>query len=105
MEFTLVAQILAWTTLGLILLGTVVPIGTKQRVVAAANIESIILFGLMGLLFVVAYPTDRRIIALLCILAATASESLLSILPDRHIRIERLVIKYSEHPSACLSAE
>ena len=93
MESTLVAQVLAWTTLGLILLGTVVPVGLKQHIVAAANIKSVFLFALMGLLFVVAYPTDRRVIALLCILVATASESLLLILPDRQIRIERMVIK------------
>ncbi len=93
MEFAIVIQALAWLTFGLLMLATVVPIGARSLFMTTMNIQSIFLFGLMGLLFVVAYPDSRRIVGLFCILAAAVSESLLLIFPDRHLRVERMLIK------------
>lgn len=93
MELTLLAYALAWIVLGLVAFATVVPVGTKHPLMAMANIDSVIPFGLLGLLFVMAYPEDRRVVALLCIMAAAASESLALVLPERHLRIERALLK------------
>ena len=93
MEFAPVVHILAWFSLALVVLATVAPIGARQFSISTMNTESIFLFGLMGLLFVVAYPDNRRVIAIFCILATSASESLVLIFPDRHLRVERLIIK------------
>ncbi len=93
MELTLLAYALAWIVLGLVAFTTVIPAGQKHPFMAMANIDSVIPFGLLGLLFVMAYPEDRRVVALLCIVAAAASESLALVLPQRHIRIERALLK------------
>ena len=93
MELTLLAHALAWTVLGLIVLTTVVPVGTKYPFMAMASIDSVIPFGLLGFLFVLAYPEDRRIIALVCISVAAASESLALILPEKCLRVERAILK------------
>lgn len=93
MEFTLLAHALAWTVLGLIVLTTVVPVRTKYPLMAMANIDSVVPFALLGFLFVMAYPEDRRITALVCIVAAAASESLALILPEKCLRIERAILK------------
>ena len=93
MELTLLAYALAWIVLGLVAFATVVPVGTKHPFMAMANIDSVIPFGLLGLLFVMAYPEDRRVVTLLCIMAAAASESLAWVLPERHLRIERALLK------------
>ncbi|NTF44921.1 hypothetical protein [Rhizobium rhizogenes] len=60
---------------------------------AMATIESVVPFGLMGFLFVIAYPDDRRIVALLCITVAAASESIALVLPEKCLRIERAILK------------
>lgn len=93
MELAPVVHVLAWSSFALIVLTTLVPIGARQFSISTMNTESIFLFGLMGLLFVVAYPDNRRVIAIFCILATAASESLLLVLPNRHLRVERLIIK------------
>ncbi|MDK4712357.1 hypothetical protein [Rhizobium sp. CNPSo 4039] len=93
MELTLLAYALAWIVLGLIAVTTVVSAGAKYPLMAMASIDSIIPFGLLGFLLVVAYPEDRRIIALVCILVAAASESLALILPQKCLRIERAILK------------
>ncbi len=93
MELTLLAHALAWTVLGLVALTTVVPVGTRYPFMAMATIESVVPFGLMGFLFVIAYPDDRRIVALLCITVAAASESIALVLPEKCLRIERAILK------------
>ncbi|OCJ00295.1 hypothetical protein A6U86_11820 [Rhizobium sp. AC27/96] len=93
MELTLLAHALAWTVLGLVVLTTVVPVGTRYPFMAMATIESVVPFGLMGFLFVIAYPDDRRIVALLCITVAAASESIALVLPEKCLRIERAILK------------
>ncbi|MDK4701430.1 hypothetical protein PH562_04210 [Rhizobium sp. CNPSo 4062] len=93
MELTLLAHALAWIVLGLIVVTTVVPVGTKYPLMAMASIDSVIPFGLLGFLLVMAYPEDRRIIALVCILVAAASEALALILPQKCLRIERAILK------------
>jgi len=93
MELTLLAYALGWIVLGLVAFTTVVPVGAKHPFMAMANIDSVIPFGLLGLLFVMAYPEDRRVVALLRIVTAAASESLALVLPGRHLRIERALLK------------
>lgn len=93
MELTLLAHALAWTVLGLVVLTTVVPVGTKYPFMAMASVDSVVPFGLLGFLFVMAYPEDRRIVALVCISVAAASESLALVLPEKCLRIERAILK------------
>lgn len=93
MELTLLAHALAWIVLGLIVVTTVVPVGTKYPLMAMASIDSVLPFGLLGFLFVMAYPGDRRTIALVCILVAAASDALALILPQKCLRIERAILK------------
>lgn len=93
MELTLLAHALAWTVFGLVVLTTVVPVRTKYPFMAMANVDSVIPFGLMGFLFVMAYPDDRRIVALICISVAAASESIALVLPEKCLRIERAILK------------
>ena len=89
----MLAHALAWTVLGLVVLTTVVPVGTKYPFMAMASVDSVVPFGLLGFLFVMAYPEDRRIVALVCISAAAASESLALVLPEKCLRIERAILK------------
>jgi len=93
MELTLLAHGFAWAVLGLVVLTTVVPVRTKYPFMAMANIDSVIPFGLLGFLFVMAYPEDRRIIALVCISVAAASEAMALVLPEKCLRIERAILK------------
>jgi hypothetical protein len=93
MEVTLLAHALAWTVLGLVVLTTVVPVGTKYPFMTMATVDSVVPFGLLGFLFVMAYPEDRRIVALVCITVAAASESIALVLPEKCLRIERAILK------------
>ncbi|MFS8046240.1 hypothetical protein [Rhizobium sp. BR 314] len=93
MELTLLVHALAWTMLGLVVLTTVVPVRAKYPFMAMANIDSVVPFALMGFLFVMAYPEDRRIVALVCISVAAASEMMALVLPEKCLRIERAILK------------
>lgn len=93
MELTLLAHALAWTVFGLVVLTTVVPVGTRYSFMTMATVDSVVPFGILGFLFVMAYPEDRRIVALVCITAAAASESLALVLPEKCLRIERAILK------------
>ncbi|WP_412065492.1 hypothetical protein [Rhizobium sp. SYY.PMSO] len=93
MELALLAHALAWTVFGLVVVTTVVPVRTRYHFMALASVDSMIPFALLGFLFVMAYPDDRRIIALVCISGAAASESLALVLPEKCLRIERAILK------------
>ncbi|AYG68419.1 MULTISPECIES: hypothetical protein [unclassified Rhizobium] len=93
MDLALLAHALAWTVLGLIVVTTVVPVRTRYPFMAPANVDSMVPFGLLGFLFVMAYPDDRRIVALVCISIAAASETLALVLPEKCLRIERAILK------------
>ncbi|TXI04258.1 MAG: hypothetical protein E6Q76_12725 [Rhizobium sp.] len=93
MELALLAHALAWTVLGLVVVTTVVPVRARYPFMAPAGIDSVVPFGLLGFLFVMAYPDDRRIVALICISIAAASESLALVLPEKSLRIERAILK------------
>lgn len=93
MDLSLLAYALAWTVLGLIVVTTVVPVRTRYPFMTLANVDSIVPFGLLGFLFVMAYPDDRRIIALVCLSIAAASETLALVLPKKCLRVERAILK------------
>lgn len=93
MELALLAHALAWTVLGLVVVTSVVPVTTRYQFMALASIDSVVPFGLLGFLFVMAYPDDRRVVALVCISVAAASESLALVLPQKCLRIERAILK------------
>jgi hypothetical protein len=93
MDLTLLAHTLAWTFLGLVVVTAVVPVNTKYQFMTLASIDSLVPFCLLGFLFVMAYPEDRRIVALVCISVAAASEALALILPQKCLRIERALFK------------
>ncbi|WP_047462751.1 VanZ family protein [Rhizobium rhizogenes] len=93
MQFALIFQVFAWLAFGVIMLATAVPIGWRPQLMAALHVERILAFSIMGLLFVLAYPGDRRLIALFCILAAVVTELLQAILPSRRPNVEDAAIK------------
>ncbi|KAA1180018.1 hypothetical protein FP026_14255 [Rhizobium tropici] len=93
MDLSLLAYALAWTVLGLIVVTTVVPVRARYPFMTLANVDRIVPFGLLGFLFVMAYPDDRRIVALVCLSIAAASETLALVLPKKCLRIERAILK------------
>ncbi|NLS16498.1 hypothetical protein HGP16_07980 [Rhizobium sp. P40RR-XXII] len=93
MDLGLLAYAVAWTVLGLIVATTVVPVRTKYPFMTLANVDGIVPFGLLGFLFVMAYPDDRRIVALVCLSIAAASETLALVLPKKCLRVERAILK------------
>ncbi|MBN8952567.1 MULTISPECIES: hypothetical protein [unclassified Rhizobium] len=103
MDLTLLAHTLAWIFLGLVVVTTVVPVRTRYPFMALASIDSMVPFGLLGFLFVMAYPDDRRIVALVCIAVAAASEALALVLPTKNVRIERAILKVLATVSGLLS--
>jgi hypothetical protein len=90
--FTFVAQAVAWLTLGFVMIATLTPVSSRASI-CVAGYEGVFLSGLMGFLFIAAYPDDRRIIALLCVFAVIASEGFGVIFPRRPPGVEGTVVK------------
>ncbi|MDE1997150.1 MAG: VanZ family protein [Rhizobiaceae bacterium] len=86
-------QIVAWLALASIIFATAAPIRWRPKTAISVNIERSAAFAFMALLFVMAYPNDRRIVGIGCILGAAATELLQVASPTRHPRVEDAIIK------------
>lgn len=73
----------AWCCLGFIIFTTLSPIGLRPET-GSAGFERFAAYGLLGALFVMAYP-DRFTLVMICMLGLAVSlEFLQHLTPDRH---------------------
>lgn len=70
---------------------------TRVRLPACTSIsldmERSIAFGLVGMMFIFAYPDDRRIVAALCFLGVIVTELLQAMFSTRYERMEGVIFK------------
>ena len=83
----------AWVLLGFLVYATIVPIGGRPTISASAGLEHIAAFGMLGILFCVAYP--RRIVFVCLVVLGSAALLELSqlVTPDRHARLADAIEK------------
>jgi VanZ family protein len=87
-------RIAAWSALAVIVLVTLGPISARPVFVAtSAQAERLAAFGVLGLLFGLAYPGRWRIVLILLTGAAISLEALQLLMPGRHGRLPDLVAK------------
>lgn len=88
-----IAGLFAWLIFAVIAYSTLSPLDLRPRMGTFVHVERFGAFGLMGLLFAIAY--SRRIVLVLCLVFATAVgfELLQMVMADRHARIEDLAVK------------
>jgi VanZ family protein len=84
---------LAWLMFVAIIFATAAPIRWRPRTHISVEIERSVAFGLMAMMFIFAYPDDRRVVAIFCILGAVGTELLQVISPTRHPRINDALFK------------
>lgn len=86
-------RILAWIILAATIFATAASVHWRPYTVISVEIERSVAFGLMAMVFVFAYPNDRRVVAIFFILGAVATELLQAISPTRHPRITDALLK------------
>lgn len=92
MSLALFVQALAWSSFAFVMISTVTPTNGKECL-SRVGFEGVFLSGLMGVLFIAAYPDDRRIMALLCVFAVIASECLRVVFRSRPPSVEGTVVR------------
>lgn len=73
----------AWGVLGFIIFATMSPVGMRPGT-GSAGIERFLAYGLLGTLFVMAYPQHFLRVITLVVVVASALELLQHLTPDRH---------------------
>jgi len=84
---------LAWLALAAIVFVTVSPIGLRPSDIAPVNIDRAAAFALMAFLFVVAYPRQWILCAVLLLLGAGGIEMLQFLSPTRHAHVDDALVK------------
>ena len=90
---TRIVQILAWTTLLLVALATLSPIGLRPRLPVAVDMERALAFALLGFLFATAYPRKIWFSIGVVLIGAFGLEIMQDMRFDRHGRIDDAVLK------------
>ncbi|MBS3848537.1 VanZ family protein [Devosia sp. BSSL-BM10] len=86
-------QIFAWTVLLAIAAATLSPIGLRPHLPMGVDIERVLAFFVVGLLFALAYPRHIWFAALVVLLGAFGLELLQELRADRHGRVHDALIK------------
>lgn len=86
-------RVLPWLALAAIIFVTVSPIGLRPHDFAAVDTDRAGAFAVMALLFVLAYPRQWLLCAVLLILGAGGIELLQYLSPTRHAHLDDAVIK------------
>jgi hypothetical protein len=84
---------LAWLLLAGIIFVTVSPIGLRPHTILSVNLDRALAYALAGLVFVLSYPKQWKLVALLLIFGAIAIEYLQYLSPTRHPRLHDAGIK------------
>lgn len=92
-------RFLAWLALLGTAIATLSPIGLRPHLPAAADLERILAFLVVGFLFALAYPRAIWLAAAVVLFGVVGLEWLQEVRPDRHGRIEDATLKAA---GACL---
>ncbi|WP_119943292.1 VanZ family protein [Neorhizobium sp. NCHU2750] len=95
-------RVLPWLALAAIIFVTVSPIRMRPHDFAAVDVDRAGAFGVMALLFVLAYPRQWMLCAALLILGAAGIELLQYLSPTRHARLEDAAVKAGGAAIGCL---
>lgn len=83
----------AWGSLAFLILGNI-PVAATGRVYGGwFSSEGITKYVITGFLLLVAYPDDRRIVAVVCMLGILFAEALTSRMTARELSVEAIVLK------------
>ena len=83
----------AWLLVLAIAAATVCPIAFRPVTGASADLERFVVFGLVGLLFGLAYPRHRIVVLTAVVVAAAGLEAMQSLSATRHGRMHDFEIK------------
>ena len=89
----LLLRISAWLFAAAIAFATLVPIGYRPVSGAGRNVEYLLAFVVVGLVFGLAYPRHRRLAAGVSVVSIAALEMMQLLVPGRHARLEDFAIK------------
>ncbi|MEP9373404.1 VanZ family protein [Mesorhizobium sp. KR1-2] len=92
MNLKRVGCLLAWLVFAVIAYSTMSPLDLRPRI-GFVHIERFGAFGLLGLLFAIAYPRRLGRVLVLVLATAVGFELLQLISPDRHARLVDLAVK------------
>ncbi|HEV7309713.1 VanZ family protein [Ensifer sp.] len=87
------AGLLAWILFAVIAYSTMSPLDLRPRIGHLVHLERFGAFGLMGLLFALAYPKRLGRVLLLVLATAIGFELLQMISADRHARVTDVAVK------------
>ncbi|OCO99186.1 MULTISPECIES: VanZ family protein [unclassified Ensifer] len=93
MNLKLAAGLLAWILFAVIAYSTMSPLDMRPRLGHLVHIERFGAFGLMGLLFAVAYPRRLGLVLVLVFVTAIGFELLQMVSADRHARVTDVAVK------------
>jgi VanZ family protein len=88
-----IVRAIAWVSLATVGLVTIAPLRWRAPTVVSAQVDRVMTFVLLAMLFAFAYPNDRRAVAIFCILGSVASELSQLISPRRHPKITDALLK------------
>lgn len=86
-------QIGAWLLLAAIAVVTLAPIGWRPETALSAQVERFVAFGLIGLVFSLAYPRRLWLVALMILGAAIGLELAQLLVQTRHAGVKDVVAK------------
>ncbi|MCA1405850.1 VanZ family protein [Ensifer sp. IC3342] len=93
MKLRRIASLLAWLLFGVIAYSTLSPIGMRPHIGSWVHVERFGAFGLLGLLFMIAYPGRLPFVIAIVLGTAVGFELLQMLSMDRHARLEDLAVK------------
>ncbi|MDK1377416.1 MULTISPECIES: VanZ family protein [unclassified Sinorhizobium] len=93
MNLRRIASLLAWLLFGVIAYSTLSPIGMRPHIGTWVHVERFGAFGLLGLLFMIAYPGRLWFVIAIVLGTAVGFELLQMLSMDRHARWEDLAVK------------
>ena len=95
-------KLLPWLALAAIIFATVSPIRLRPQDIASVDVDRAGAFAVMALLFVLAYPRQWMICAVLLILGAGGIELLQFLSPGRHAHLDDAAVKAAGAAVGCL---
>lgn len=95
-------KILPWLALAAIIFATISPIRLRPHDIASVDVDRAGAFAVMALLFVLAYPRQWIVCAVLLILGAGGIELLQYLSPTRHAHLEDATVKAAGAAIGCL---
>ncbi|WVT77035.1 VanZ family protein (plasmid) [Sinorhizobium chiapasense] len=87
------AGLFAWLLLAVIAYSTISPLELRPRIGHLVHLERFGAFGLLGLLFAIAYPRQIGRVLVLVLATAIGFELLQMISADRHARVTDVAVK------------